>query len=34
VHNGRETDWEQALERERSRASGERLPSLVLRAQS
>ena len=33
VHNGREADWEQALERERSRASGERLPSLVLRAQ-
>ena len=31
VHNGRETDWEQLLERERNRASGERLPSLVLR---
>lgn len=32
VHNGREADWQQALERERSRASGESLPSLVLRA--
>lgn len=30
VHNARETDWEQSLERERSRASGERVPSLVL----
>jgi hypothetical protein len=33
VHNSRETDWEQVLERERNRASGEHLPSLVLRAQ-
>lgn len=33
VHNGRETDAEELLERERSRASGERLPSLVLREQ-
>ena len=33
VHNGREADWQQALERERSRASGESLPSLVLRDQ-
>ena len=33
VHNGRDADWQQALERERSRASGERLPSLVLRDQ-
>ncbi|MGH8689651.1 MAG: hypothetical protein ACREUS_01345 [Burkholderiales bacterium] len=33
VHNGAETGWEQLLERERSRASGERLPSLVLREQ-
>jgi hypothetical protein len=30
VHNAREADWEQALERERSRASGEALPSRVL----
>jgi hypothetical protein len=30
VHNAREADWEQALERERSRASGETLPSRVL----
>ena len=34
VRNARETDWQQALERERSRASGERLPSLVLREQA
>jgi hypothetical protein len=33
VHNGRETDAEALLERERSRASGERLPALVLREQ-
>lgn len=33
VHNGRETDAEELLERERSRASGERLPALVLRHQ-
>ena len=33
VHNSRDTDWEQALERERNRASGERLPSLVLRGE-
>jgi len=33
VHNGRETDAEELLERERSRASGERLPSLVLKHQ-
>lgn len=31
VHNGRETGVEELIERERSRASGERLPSLVLR---
>ncbi|HEV3008679.1 MAG TPA: hypothetical protein VGX52_06565 [Burkholderiales bacterium] len=31
VYNGRETDAEELLERERSRASGERLPSLVLK---
>jgi hypothetical protein len=30
VHNGRETDAEELLERERSRAGGEPLPSLVL----
>jgi hypothetical protein len=30
VHNAREADWEQALERERSRASGDALPSRVL----
>ena len=30
VHNGRETDTEELLERERSRAGGEPLPSLVL----
>ena len=30
VLNAREADWEQALERERSRASGETLPSRVL----
>jgi hypothetical protein len=30
VHNGRETDAEELLERERSRASGEPLPSRVL----
>jgi hypothetical protein len=30
VHNAREADWEHALERERSRASGEALPSRVL----
>ena len=33
VHNGRETDWEQLIERERSRAGGERLPALVLKHQ-
>jgi hypothetical protein len=33
VHNGRETDAEELIERERSRASGERLPSLVLKHQ-
>jgi hypothetical protein len=33
VHNGRETDWEQLLERERNRASGEPLPALVLRGE-
>jgi hypothetical protein len=31
VHNGREVDAEELLERERSRASGEPLPSLVLK---
>lgn len=31
VHNGRDTDLEELLERERSRAIGEPLPSLVLR---
>lgn len=31
VHNGRETDGEELIERERSRASGESLPSLVLK---
>lgn len=31
VHTGRETDAEELIERERSRASGERLPSLVLK---
>jgi hypothetical protein len=31
VHNGRETDVDELLERERSRASGELLPSLVLK---
>jgi hypothetical protein len=31
VHNGWETDAEELLERERSRASGEPLPSLVLK---
>jgi hypothetical protein len=31
VHNGRETDAEELLERERSRASGEPLPSRVLK---
>lgn len=31
VHNGREADPEELLERERSRASGEPLPSLVLK---
>jgi hypothetical protein len=31
VHNGRETDVDELLERERSRASGEPLPSLVLK---
>ena len=30
VHNGRETDADELIERERSRASGEPLPSLVL----
>jgi hypothetical protein len=30
VHNARESDWERTLERERSRASGEALPSQVL----
>jgi hypothetical protein len=33
VHNGRETDADALLERERSRASGEALPSLVLKEQ-
>lgn len=33
VHNGRETDAEALIERERSRSSGERLPSLVLKHQ-
>jgi len=33
VHNGRETEAEELIERERSRASGERLPSLVLKHQ-
>jgi hypothetical protein len=31
VHNGRETDADELLERERSRASGEALPAVVLR---
>jgi len=31
VYNGAETDAEQLIERERSRASGERLPALVLK---
>jgi hypothetical protein len=31
VHTGRETDAEELIERERSRASGEHLPSLVLK---
>lgn len=31
VHNGRETDVDELLERERSRASGEPLPALVLK---
>jgi hypothetical protein len=30
VHNGREADVDELLERERSRASGEPLPALVL----
>jgi hypothetical protein len=34
VHNGRETDVEGLLERERNRASGEALPALVLRSQA
>ena len=33
VQNSRDTDWEDAIERERSRASGEPLPSLVLKEQ-
>ena len=33
VHNGPETDPERLIERERSRASGEPLPSLVLKEQ-
>jgi len=33
VYNGRESDADELLERERSRASGEPLPSLVLREQ-
>ena len=33
VHNGRETDADELLEQERSRASGERLPTLILRHQ-
>ena len=33
VYNGRETDANQLLERERNRASGEALPSLVLKEQ-
>lgn len=31
VHNSNETDWERMIERERSRAAGEALPSLVLK---
>lgn len=30
VYNGRETEWKQLIERERSRAGGESLPALVL----
>lgn len=30
VHNGRDTEWQQLIERERSRAGGESLPALVL----
>jgi hypothetical protein len=30
VYNGRDTEWQQLIERERSRAGGESLPSLVL----
>ena len=30
VHNGRETEWQPLIEREKSRASGEPLPSQVL----
>ena len=30
VHNGRDTEWRQLIERERSRAGGESLPALVL----
>ena len=33
VHNGPETDPERLIERERSRAGGERLPALVLKEQ-
>jgi hypothetical protein len=33
IYNGRETDADELLERERSRASGEALPSLVLKEQ-
>jgi hypothetical protein len=33
VYNGRETDADGLLERERNRASGEALPSLVLKEQ-
>ena len=31
VHNGREADADELIERERSRSSGERLPALVLK---
>jgi hypothetical protein len=31
VHNGPDADWEQLIERERSRAGGEPLPALVLK---